>query len=191
MEYTKGILERFKAIEFFLEAHEEYLNNFTFLQIAAPSREAVPYYQQFALDVIAEAQRINQRFGNNTWEPIILLNEHFSHVELNPLYAIADVCMVTSLHDGMNLVAKEFIAAQSDKKGMLILSQFAGAAKELKDALIVNPYSAEETSSALYLALNMTAKEKALRMDRMRKIVMNYNVYRWSAELIKSIVDIA
>ncbi len=190
MDYTKGLLERFKAIEFFLDAHEEYRDNFTFLQIAAPSREAVPYYQQFSLDVHGEAERINQRFGNNKWKPIILLNEHFSHEEIHPLYAIADVCMVTSLHDGMNLVAKEFIAAQSQKNGMLILSQFAGAARELKDALIVNPYSAEETSSALYRAINMTVSERAMRMDRMRKIIMNYNVYRWSAELIKSIVDI-
>ncbi len=112
MDYTKGLMERFKAIEFFLDAYGEYVGNFTFLQIAAPSRGDVPYYQQFALDVKEEADRINQKFGNNKWQPIILRNEHFSHEEIDPLYNMANVCMVTSLHDGMNLVAKEFIAAQ-------------------------------------------------------------------------------
>lgn len=190
MDYTKGLLERFKAIEFFLDGHEEYIGNFTLVQIASPSRETVPYYQQFAADVNSEADRINQKFGKNKWKPIVLLHEHFAHEDIDPLYAIADICMVTSLHDGMNLVAKEFIAAQSDQRGMLILSQFTGAAKELKDALIVNPYSAEETSAAIYQALNMPQEERSMRMERMRKIVMNYNVYRWSAEFIKSIVDI-
>ncbi len=190
MDYTKGIMERFKAIEFFLEGHPEYIRQFTLLQIAAPSRESVPQYQQFSLSVANEATRINEKFGDAKWSPIVLLNQHFSHNEINPLYRIADVCMVTSLHDGMNLVAKEFIAAQSVKSGVLILSQFTGASRELKDALIVNPYSAEETSGAIYKALVMSDGEKRERMERMRKIVMNYNIYRWSAEFIKAIVDI-
>lgn len=112
MDYTKGLMERFKAIEFFLDSHEEFINNFTFLQIAAPSRGDVSYYQQFTFDVKEEAERINHKFGNNKWQPIVLRNEHFSHEEINPLYYSANICMVTSLHDGMNLVAKEFIAEQ-------------------------------------------------------------------------------
>lgn len=190
MDYTKGILERLKAIEFFLNEHPNYLKQFTFLQIAAPTRESVPQYQIFSANVINEVARINEKFGDNKWSPIILLNKHFSHEEITPLYRIANICMVTSLHDGMNIVAKEFVAAQCDKSGVLILSQFTGASRELREALIVNPYSAEETSDAIYLALIMPEDEKEERMKRMRARVMNYNIYRWSAEFIKALVDI-
>ncbi len=190
MDYTKGIMERLKAIEFFLDRHPDYLKQFTFLQIAAPSRETVPQYQQFTVNVQNEVTRINKKFGDATWNPVILLNQCLSHEEINPLYEIADMCIVTSLHDGMNLVAKEFVAAQSHENGVLILSQFTGAARELKEALIVNPYSAEETSNAIYMALMMSSQEKKERMKRMRSIVLNYNIYRWSAEFIKAVADI-
>ena len=166
------------------------MNQFTFLQIAPPSREAAQRYRQIAEDVTNEAERINQKFRNAGWQPIVLLKEHHSHEEIYPLYRLADICMVTSLHDGMNLVSKEFVAARNDEAGVLILSQFAGASRELKDAIIINPYNAEETARAMHIALTMPKPEQRMRMKKLRDAVKNYNVYKWSADLIKSIISI-
>ena len=191
MDYTKGLLERFKAIEFFLDAYPTYKENFTFLQIASPSRESVPKYIQFSEDVTKEAKRINDKFKTKSWQPIVLVKKHHSHEELGPLFKIADVCMITSLHDGMNLVAKEYVAARDDENGVLILSKFTGAVRDLKGAIIVNPYSAEETSEAINTALNMPLPEKEKRMKKMRESVKNYNIYRWSAEFIRAITSLS
>ncbi|OGZ79396.1 MAG: hypothetical protein A2528_03775 [Candidatus Staskawiczbacteria bacterium RIFOXYD2_FULL_37_9] len=190
MDYIKGIMERFRGIEFFFESYPNFLNQFTFLQIAPPSREAAQRYRQIAEDVTNEAERINQKFRNAGWQPIVLLKEHHSHEEIYPLYRLADICMVTSLHDGMNLVSKEFVAARNDEAGVLILSQFAGASRELKDAIIINPYNAEETARAMHIALTMPKPEQRMRMKKLRDAVKNYNVYKWSADLIKSIISI-
>lgn len=191
LDYTKGILERFKAIEYFLDQHSNYKKQFTFLQIAPPSREGVEKYRQFNQEVTAEAERINLKLSMADWKPIVLVKEHLSHSDLYPLYRKADFCLVTPLHDGMNLVAKEFVAARSDESGVLILSQFAGASKDLKrGAIIVNPYSAEETALAIHTALNMSATEKRSRMKKMREGIKNYNVYRWAAELIKAVAGL-
>ena len=191
LDYTKGLLERFKALEFFFDTHPTYKNNFTFLQIASPSRESVPKYKQFNADVTKEVERINTKLKTKNWQPIVLLKEHHSHEELDPLFRIADVCMVTSLHDGMNLVAKEYIAARDKEDGVLILSQFAGAVRDLKGALIINPYSAEETSEAINTALNMPLPEQKRRMKKMRESIKNYNIYRWSAEFIKAVTSLS
>ncbi|MES3031699.1 MAG: trehalose-6-phosphate synthase, partial [Patescibacteria group bacterium] len=192
MDYTKGILERFKAIEFFLDGYPDYKENFTFLQIASPSRESVPRYQQFSKDVTKESERINNKFKTKNWQPIVLIKEYHSHEELGPLFKIANVCMVTSLHDGMNLVAKEFIAARNDESGVLILSKFTGAVRELNSgALIVNPYSAEETSEAIRTALNMPLPEQRKRMKKMRESIKSYNIFRWSAEFIRAITNLS
>jgi len=191
MDYTKGLLERFKAVEFFINAYPTYKENFTFLQIASPSREDVPKYKQFSEEVTKEAERINDKFKTKTWQPIVLIKKHHSHEELGPLFKIADVCMVTSLHDGMNLVAKEYVAARDDENGVLILSKFAGAVRDLKGAIVVNPYSAEETSEAINTALNMPLPEKQKRMKKMRESVKNYNIYRWSAEFIMSVTSLS
>jgi len=191
LDYTKGLLERFKALEFFFSKYPTYKGNFTFLQIASPSRENVPKYRQFSEDLIKETERINNKFKTKTWQPIVLLKKHYSHEELAPLFRIADVCMVTSLHDGMNLVAKEYIAARSDEKGVLILSKFAGAVRDLKGALVVNPYSAEETSEAINTALNMPSSEQQKRIKKMRESIKNYNIYRWSAEFIKAVTSLS
>ena len=134
-----------------------------------------------------EAERINKKFGTNDWKPIVLERRNYSHDELIPLYQFASVCLVTSLHDGMNLVAKEFAAARRDESGVLVLSQFAGASRDLKGAILINPYSAEETSSALHAALIMPKAEQHRRMKTMRASVRDYNIYRWSAELIKAL----
>jgi trehalose 6-phosphate synthase len=191
MDYTKGLLERFKAIEFFLDTYPTYKENFTFLQIASPSRESVQNYRQFSADVTKEAERINSRFKTKTWQPIILLKLHHSHEELLPFFKVANVCMVTSLHDGMNLVAKEYVAARDDESGVLILSKFTGAVRDLKGAIVVNPYSAEETSDAINNALNMPLPEQHKRMKKMRESVKSYNIYRWSAEFIRAVTNLS
>lgn len=190
LDYTKGILERLKAVEIFLLNNPEYIEKFTFIQISAPSRSAIPHYQQFAKEVASEVDRINNHFKKNDWKPIVFLQKHHSHNEIYPLYRAANFCLVTSLHDGMNLVAKEFVASRDDEKGVLILSQFAGASKELRDALIVNPYNGEQTASAILKAITMSRSEQTARMKRMRNIIKNNNIYRWSAELLRAMVDL-
>ena len=191
LDYTKGLLERFKALEFFFDTYPVYKNNFTFLQIASPSRESVPKYKQFGVDITKEVERINNKFKTKNWQPIVFLKEHHSHGQLAPLFKVANVCMVTSLHDGMNLVAKEYIAARNNEDGVLILSQFAGAVRDLKGALVINPYSAEETSEAINIALNMPLPEQQKRMKKMRESIKNYNIYRWSAEFIKAVTSLS
>ncbi len=190
LDYTKGILERLKAIEIFLKKNPTYISNFTFLQIAAPSRSKIKQYQKFSEDVDKEVERINNLFRKNGWKPILLFKRHHSREEIDQFYKVANICLVTSLHDGMNLVAKEFVAARSDNKGVLILSQFTGASRELKDALIVNPYNGEQTAEAIKAALELSPSEQTKKMKRMREVVKNYNIYRWSAELLKTIINI-
>jgi trehalose 6-phosphate synthase len=191
MDYTKGLLERFKAVEFFLDTYPAYREKFTFLQIASPSRESVQNYRQFSADVTKEAERINNKFKTKIWQPIVLLKLHHSHEELLPFFKVANVCMVTSLHDGMNLVAKEYVAARNDENGVLILSKFTGAVRDLKGAIVVNPYSAEETSEAINTALNMPLPEQHKRMKKMRESVKSYNIYRWSAEFIRAVTNLS
>ena len=146
---------------------------------------------QFKEDITKETERINDKFRTKNWQPIVLLKEHHSHEELLPLFKLADVCMVTSLHDGMNLVAKEYVAARDKASGVLMLSKFTGAMRDLKGALVINPYSAEETSEALHVALNMPSSEQKKRMKKMRDSIKNYNIYRWSAEFIKAITSLS
>jgi trehalose 6-phosphate synthase len=188
LDYTKGLMEKLKGLEFFFGLHPEYAERFTFLQIAAPSREGVQKYRDFNQDVTAEAERINKRFERNGWKPIVLLKEQYSHEEIYPLYRAAHVCLITSLSDGMNLVAKEYVAARDDESGVLIVSQFAGASRDLRGgALILNPYSAEESAEMLHQALTMPASEQRRRMKKMRDTVKNYNIYRWAAEFLKAL----
>ena len=190
VDYTKGIIERFRAIERFIEKCPAYREHFTFVQIGAPSRITIPRYHDLLVEVEAEAARINQRFGAGNWRPIVLLTRHHSHEEILPYYRAADLCMVTSLHDGMNLVAKEFVASRDDEGGALILSQFTGATRELRDALIVNPYDTEQLADAIQAALEMDAGEREARMRRMRQIVKEHNVYRWAGNLITELAEL-
>jgi len=190
VDYTKGILERFLAIERLLEKYPVYQNKFTFVQIGAPSRTHIKRYHDLLGEVEAEADRINWRFQTASWRPIVFLKQHHRHKEIQKLYRTADLCLVTSLHDGMNLVAKEFVAARDDDQGVLILSRFTGAARELRDALIVNPYDREQTAEAIRIALEMPAEERSARMQRMRKIVKENNVYRWAANLIAELCEV-
>ena len=190
VDYTKGILERFLAIERMMEKYPAYREKFTFAQIGAPSRTHIKRYHDFLADVQAEAERINWRFQTGKWKPIIFLNRQHSHVEIDRYYRAADVCLVTSLHDGMNLVAKEFIAARDDDQGVLILSRFTGAARELRDAVLVNPYDIERTADAIRYALEMNPEERTARMQRLRKVVKEQNIYRWAGNLIADLCEV-
>jgi trehalose-6-phosphate synthase len=190
VDYTKGILERFRAIERFLELNPTYQQRFTFIQIGAPSRTDIERYKNFLDEVTAEAERINARFQAHRWKPIVLLKKHHSHAEIARYYRAASVCMVTSLHDGMNLVAKEFVASREDQGGVLILSTFAGAALELSDALLVNPYDISQLAESIHRALEMSEEEQSTRMHRMRQNVREHNVYRWAAHLLSDLTDI-
>ena len=184
MDYTKGILERFVAIERLLELHPEFIRKLVLVQIAAPSRSSLDEYQNFEARVRALAARVNARFGRDGWQPIRLKVEHHDAPIVNEYYRAADVCVVTSLHDGMNLVAKEFVAARDDEHGVLVLSQFTGAARELHDALLVNPYHSEQCAHALYRALTMPVDEQRVRMRSMRRLVQEFNVYRWAGAML-------
>jgi len=190
VDYTKGILERFLAIERFLEKYPKYQKNFSFVQIGAPSRTHIKRYHDLQAELEAEVERINWRFQASKWKPIVFLNQQHNHHEIGRYYRAADLCLVTSLHDGMNLVAKEFIAARRDERGVLILSQFTGAARELRDALLVNPYDIDQTAEAIRAALEMEPEEKQIRMRRMRKVIKEQNIYRWAGSLITELCEL-
>jgi trehalose-6-phosphate synthase len=190
VDYTKGLLERLRGVERFLEKYPAYNGKFTFVQIGAPSRTEIQRYHDFLQELEAEAARINARFQTAEWKPIALLTRHHSHEEILPYYRAADLCMVTSLHDGMNLVAKEFIAAREDEEGALILSQFTGAARELRDAIIVNPYDVEQLAEGIRVALEMDTEERQARMKLLRSYVKDHNVYRWAGNLITELSEI-
>ncbi|MHB8500857.1 MAG: alpha,alpha-trehalose-phosphate synthase (UDP-forming) [Candidatus Acidiferrales bacterium] len=190
VDYTKGIIERFRGIELFLEQHPAYLRRFTFVEMGAPSRTDIDRYRRFLEEVSAEADRINARFQAGHWKPIVFLKKHHSHEEISRYYRAASLCMVTSLHDGMNLVAKEFVASRDDERGVLILSTFAGAAHELSDALLVNPYDVEQVADAIHRAIEMPEDQQSLRMQRMRQIVREHNIYRWAANLLSDLTEI-
>ncbi|KKS44232.1 MAG: Alpha,alpha-trehalose-phosphate synthase (UDP-forming) [candidate division CPR1 bacterium GW2011_GWA2_42_17] len=190
LDYTKGIMERLKGLETFLDAYPHYKKQLTFVQIAPESREVGEKNQEYNKAVTEEVGRINKKLKIDEWEPIVLEKEYHPHEELDTLYRLANFCLITSLHDGMNLVAKEFVAARDDEAGVVILSQFAGASRDLTGAIIVNPYSAEEIAETIHKALTMSPTEQHRRMKSMRNSVKNYNIYRWAAELIKSIVSL-
>ncbi len=190
IDYTKGIRERLLAIERFFEKYPAYQGKFTFVELGAPSRTHIKEYRDLTAAVEAEAERINWRLQTKGWRPVVFLKKQHSHEAIKPFYETADLCMVTSLHDGMNLVAKEYIGAQQHESGVLILSEFTGAARELRDALIVNPYDIEQMAEAIRTALEMDPAEKKARMQRMRETVKERNIYRWAGDLICSLSQI-
>lgn len=184
IDYTKGIPERFKAIERFLEKHPEFVEKFIFIELCAPSRDHIKKYRELTAEIEEAVEKINWKFQTEKWKPIVYLKAHHSHEEIDRYYRASDLCMVTSLHDGMNLVAKEFVISRYDDDGVLILSQFAGASRELKDAVIVNPYDIEEMADAIKFSLTLKPSERSLRMRRMRGVVKEHNIYRWAGKLI-------
>jgi trehalose 6-phosphate synthase len=184
LDYTKGIEERFHAVERMLELHPAWIGRFTFVQIAAPTRASIEQYRAYEQRVRGVADRINARFGTPGRPAIALVVQHHGADEVYAYYRAADVCFVSSLHDGMNLVAKEFVAARDDERGVLVLSQFTGAARELPEALIVNPYDADQCAAALELALTMPLRMQRARMRLMRGLVHEFNVYRWAGRML-------
>jgi trehalose 6-phosphate synthase len=184
LDYTKGIEERLLAVERALERFPDLRGRFTFVQLAAPSRSVIARYQQLTNNITEITNRINARFARGSYRPIVLLRTHHEPPVVFRFYRAADVCYVSSLHDGMNLVAKEFVAARTDERGVLILSRFTGASRELTEALIVNPYDLDEASAAFAAALNMPELEQRERMRALRAIVAEFNVYRWAGTML-------
>lgn len=184
LDYTKGILERFRAVERLLELNPDWIGRFTFVQIAAPTRSGIDEYQHHEAQVRTLAARINARFDRRGPPPIVLKVEQHASPQVYEYFRAAELCFVSSLHDGMNLVAKEFVAARDDMRGVLILSEFTGAARELPEALIVNPYDADQCAAALHLALSMPDAEQRDRMRLMRSLVAEFNVFRWAGRML-------
>ena len=184
LDYTKGIEERLLAVERAFERFPELRGTFTFVQVAAPSRTAIERYRQLGEAVERVTSRINQRFATDRWKPVVLLRKHHEGPEVFRIYRAANLCYVSSLHDGMNLVAKEFISARDDLRGTLVLSRFTGAARELGEALLVNPYDLEEASGAIAAALSMSEMEQAARMTALRATVSEFNVFRWAGRML-------
>jgi len=183
-DYTKGIIERMNAVERLLEKWPEWIGRFVFVQVAAPTRSILDEYRSFQERVQRLADRINQRFSRPGYQPVHLLTQHHEHDAVTELLRSADICIVTSLHDGMNLVCKEFVSARDDLQGVLVLSRFAGAARELNEALIINPYHVEETADALQRAATMPAAEQRERMASLRSTVREFNVFRWAGRML-------
>ncbi|MGA8026540.1 MAG: trehalose-6-phosphate synthase [Bryobacteraceae bacterium] len=190
LDYTKGIPERLRFINRLLEQNPAYRGKVVFVQIAVPSRSDLPAYRQIETEVECLTAQINLRWGTGSWRPIILIKKHYAQPEMIALHRLANFCVVSSLHDGMNLVAKEFVASRVDEDGVLILSQFAGAAQELKDALLINPFSIEEGAEACREALRMPLDERRRRMRKMREAVEHSNVYRWAGKFLSELAKI-
>jgi trehalose 6-phosphate synthase len=191
MDYTKGILERLRALSTLFRTRPELRGELTFVQVGVPSRSSIPEYARLEQQLDAEVTSINQTWGTDRWTPILFEKRNLPPVEMMALHRLAHFCAVTPLHDGMNLVAKEFVASRFDGDGTLILSRFAGAAQELKTALLVNPYSETELCAAIETALFMPRVERRQRMKAAREVVEKNNVYRWAGELLDAAASIA
>ncbi|HSL22866.1 MAG TPA: trehalose-6-phosphate synthase [Vicinamibacterales bacterium] len=185
LDYTKGLNEKFLAVERLLELHPEFRERFVLVQIAEPSRHDLAAYRQYRSRVVETADRVNARFGVGRYRPLVLIEAHHEPAEVYQYLRAADVCYVGSLHDGMNLVAKEFVSARDDDRGVLILSRFTGAARELTGALMVNPYAIDDAARALVAGSRMTDAEQAKRMRAMRAVVAEFNGYRWAGEMLE------
>jgi trehalose 6-phosphate synthase len=184
VDYTKGLPERFRAIRRFFERWPQYRRRLVFVQIASPSRSEIPRYKALQQEIRDTIRAVNEEIGERGWQPILYRERHHDHAEIQRFYRHADFCMVTALHDGMNLVAKEFVAARDDDDGALILSRFTGASRELRDALLVNPYDIENTAEAIHLAITMDPTERRSRMGRMRVQIREHNIYGWAGLLL-------
>ncbi len=188
LDYSKGIPQRLSGFEHFLEQHPEWHGRVTLIQVAAPSRSSLDAYKKEERDVANAARRLNERFGRDGWKPVHLLEHHHLAVDMMALHRLADFFMVNSLHDGMNLVAKEFIASRADEQGVLILSRFTGAFRELPEAVGINPFSIDDIASAVHTALEMPPAEQARRMKQMREHIAFQNVYRWGWKVLATLL---
>lgn len=189
-DYTKGIPERLLAVNRFLEDNPEFRGRLTFLQVAVPTRTHIRQYQRLGEDLAALADQINGRWASADWKPIVLCQRHLPQRELMALHRIAAFCMVTSLHDGMNLVAKEYVASRADCDGVLILSTFTGAAREFLSAVLVNPFSSDQMADAIRRAVSMPGVERMQRMEALRRALCGNNIYTWAAGIIGALAEI-
>jgi len=192
IDYTKGIPERLMAIDQLLTKYPKYKfsKRMVFFQLGEPSRLKIKKYEDLNVEIDRLIADINGRHESDGWRPIIYIKEHKSPVTLLAFNRLAHFCLVSSLHDGMNLVAKEFISSRLDGDGVLILSRFTGASRELEDALMINPFALEEIAETIQAAIEMPEEQRRKRMDRLREKVREYNVYRWAADIITAMVDI-
>jgi trehalose-6-phosphate synthase len=190
VDYTKGIPERLEALSLLFQQHPEYIGRLNFVQVGVPSRIEIQDYRRLNNLLCQRVEEINSRWASGAWKPIIFIHRHLDQKTLIALHLMADFCIVNPLHDGMNLIAKEFVASRVDQDGVLILSAFAGAALELRDALIVNPFATEEIADAVHTAITMPAAERQRRMVRMREAVQANNVYRWAAEFVMALATL-
>jgi trehalose 6-phosphate synthase len=188
IDYTKGIPDRFRALDRFFAKYPAFRKKLIFVQVGVPSRAHIPQYKILDDEIDKLVEDINWRWGEGSWRPIVFLKRHYEQPELIALHRLSRFCIVSSLHDGLNLVAKEFVSSRLDNDGVLILSHFTGAARELTDALLVNPFDAEEVSEAIRRALEMPEGEQRRRMTRMREAVANNNIYRWAGKVISALL---
>ncbi len=190
LEYTKGLIKRLQALSLFFEKYERYRKRFTFLQITVPTRMKEPYisYQKTVEKLI---EKINRKYGTDDWKPIVYINKKLNHPDLVAYYRMADIGLISSIYDGMNLVAKEYIASQADEKGVLILSEFAGAADELEGAILVNPYDIENFADSIKMALEMPPEEKTRRMKLLRQQVEEHDIYKWILDIFRELTVIS
>ncbi len=191
IDYTKGIPERLLALDRFLVSHPEWKGQFHFLQVGAPSRTHLSAYSDLNDEVQMLAERINWEHGHPGWQPVVFINEHTNQKDLFLFFRMAVGCVVSSLHDGMNLVAKEFVSARKDDCGVLVLSEFTGASRELPDALLVNPFNVNQMADAYLAALTMSVDEQRRRMRKMRAQIQENNIYRWAGILLSEVGKIA
>ena len=189
LEYTKALIKRLQAINLFFERYERFIKKFTFIQIAVHTRMKEPYisYKETVEGLIS---KINGRYSTGIWKPIIYIDEKVEHKDLVAYYRMADVAIISSVYDGMNLVAKEYVASQVDEKGVLILSELAGAADELEGAMLVNPYDIEDFSECIRKVLIMPEEEKRERMGGLRSLVRGKDIYKWVSDILHEIVAI-
>ncbi len=190
IDYTKGILERLWALDKFLEQNPKYRKRFVFIQIGAPSRIHIEAYKRMGASIDDTVEEINWKYQSGKWKPIIYLKENATRRTILALYRLANFCLISSLHDGMNLVAKEFVASRKDNKGVLILSRFTGAATELRDALIVNPFAIDDMADTVKRALEMSEKEQAKRMRKLRRTVKEDNIYSWIGGILEETTNL-
>jgi trehalose 6-phosphate synthase len=191
LDYTKGIPERLLALDKFFTDNPEYRGKVVFIQAGMPSRSQLDVYQGIERKVDELIETINVKYGSGAYRPVISINRQLSPDTLNALRRLADFCVVSSLHDGMNLVAKEYVSARTCGDGALILSTFAGAAEELRDALLINPFDISGFAAKIKEAVGMPEAERRRRMGKMRRIVAEHNIYRWGASLVSRLVEIA
>lgn len=185
IDYTKGILERLQAIERFLERYPQYVGRFVYLGIGAPSRIHIPAYKHLRGEIAQLVEGVNWKYGTENWQPVVLVDQQISYPRILAYLAMADLCLVTALHDGMNLVAKEFIAAQQiEAPGVLVLSRFTGSAREMTEALLVNPYDIEGTAEAIRQGLEMPREERVRRCRWLQEQIQDHDIYRWSMEML-------